>query len=69
MKEREYNRSFATRLSRWVIVVLLIMMGGMSVLLYELIKSALVETSANSFHVGMRSSDRAIILKYVILKA
>ena len=60
MKERKYNRSFATRLSRWVILVLLIMMGGLSVLLYELIKSALVETSANSFHVGMRSSDRAI---------
>ena len=60
MKEREYNRSFATRLSRWVILVLLIMMGGMSVLLYELIESALVETSANSFRGGMRSSDRAI---------
>ena len=60
MKERKYNSSFASRLSRWVILVLLIMMGGMSVLLYELIKSALVETSANSFHVGMRSSDRAI---------
>ena len=60
MKEREYNRSFATRLSRWVILVLLIMMGGLSVLLYELIKGALVEASANSFHVGMRSSDRAI---------
>ena len=60
MKEREYNRSFATRLSRWVILVLLIMMGGMSVLLYELIESALVETSANSLRGGMRSSDRAI---------
>ena len=52
--------SFATRLSRWVILVLLVMMGGLSVLLYELNKSLVVEVCANSFHVGMRSTDKAI---------
>ena len=59
MKEKKYNHSFATRLSRWVIFVLLIMMGGLSYLLYGF-KDFVVDASANSFHVGMRSSDRAI---------
>jgi len=59
MKEKKYNRSFAARLSRWVIFVLLIMMGGLSYLLYGF-KDFVVDASANSFHVGMRSSDRAI---------
>ena len=60
MKEKAYNRSFATRLSRWVILVLLIMIGGLSLLLYYFNKSALIEVSANNFHVGLRSTDRAI---------
>ena len=60
MKEKAYNRSFATRLSRWVILVLLIMIGGLSLLLYDFNKSALIEVSANNFHVGLRSTDRAI---------
>ncbi len=59
MEEKKYNHSFATRLSRWVILVLLIMMGGLSYLLYGF-KDIVVDASANSFHVGMRSSDRAI---------
>ena len=60
MKEKKYNHSFASRLSRWVILVLLIMMGALSYLLYGFSKDLVVGVSANSFHVGMRSSDRAI---------
>ena len=60
MKEKKYNHSFASRLSRWVILVLLIMMGGLSYFLYGFIKDSMVGISADSFHVGMRSSDRAI---------
>jgi sigma-B regulation protein RsbU (phosphoserine phosphatase) len=59
MEEKKYNHSFATRLSRWVILVLLIMMGGLSYLLYGF-KNIVVDASADSFHVGMRLSDRAI---------
>ena len=33
MEEKKYNRSFATRLSRWIILVLFIMMGGLSYLI------------------------------------
>ena len=60
MKENKYNRSFATRLSRWLISVLLIMVGGMSFVLYSFIRDALIQISANNFNVSMRSSDRAI---------
>ena len=61
MKEKKYNHSFATRLSRWVILVLLIMMGALSYLLYGYVsKNLVVDASAQNFHVGMRSSDRAI---------
>ena len=56
MKEKKYNHSFASRLSRWVILVLLIMMGALSYLLYGFSKDLVVGVSANSFHVGMRSS-------------
>lgn len=60
MKEKKYNRSFATRLSRWVILVLLIMMGGLSYMLYNFNKNIVVEVSANNFHGSMMLSDRAI---------
>ena len=62
MKEKEYNRSFATRLSRWVILGLIIMMGSLSALIYWLSKGALVEVNAQTFRVGMRSIDRAVNL-------
>jgi sigma-B regulation protein RsbU (phosphoserine phosphatase) len=60
MKEKKYNRSFATRLSRWIMLVLLIMMGGLSFLIYHYQKTTVVEVAANNFHVSMRSSDRYI---------
>ena len=59
-KEKKYNRSFATRLSRWVMLVLLIMMGGLSLLLYQNIKEVIVEITASGFHSSMLSSDRYI---------
>lgn len=61
MEEKKYNRSFATRLSRWVILVLLIMMGALSVLVYYLQESIVVELSALSFHGSMRSTEKSII--------
>ena len=61
MEEKKYNRSFATRLSLWVILVLLIMMGALSVLVYYLQESIVVELSALSFHGSMRSTEKSII--------
>ena len=60
MKEKKYNRSFAARMSRWVILVLLVMMGGLSYLLYNLNKWTIVEICATSFHGSMMLSDRSI---------
>ena len=60
MKEKKYNRSFATRLSRWIMLVLFIMMGGLSYLSYTYLNNAVVVVSANNFHGNMRSSDRYI---------
>ena len=60
MVEKAYNRSFATRLSRWVILGLIIMMGGLSYLIYRFCIFAIVVVSALSFNFGMRASDRAI---------
>ena len=60
MKEKKYNRSFASRMSRWVILVFLIMMGGLSYLLYHLNKQVIVEMSAHGFHTSMMWSDRSI---------
>lgn len=58
--EKKYNRSFAARMSRWVILVLLVIMSALSFVLYHLIKDTLVEVSGASVHSSMRSSDRAI---------
>ena len=60
MKEKKYNSSFAARMSKWVILVLLVMMGGLSYVLYNFEKSIIVEMSASGFHTSMMSSDRAI---------
>ena len=59
-KERKYNRSFARRLTRWVMLVLFVMMSGLGYLIYELSKSIVVEVSANTFHSNMQSSALAI---------
>ena len=56
----KYNRSFAARMSRWVILVLLIMMGSLSYLLYFYIKDVLTEVIASNYHSGLRASDSRI---------
>ena len=56
MKKKKYNHSFARKLTRWIMLVLLIMMSGLSYLIYELAKSVIVEVSADTFHSSMQSS-------------
>ena len=52
--------SFARRLTRWVMLVLFIMMSGLGFLIYHLTKSVIVEVSADRFHGNMQSSDVTI---------
>ena len=60
MKEKKYNHSFAARLSRWVLIVLLVVMAGLSYMSYYFTKESMVEISGRSFHGSIQSSDRAI---------
>ena len=60
MEEKKYNRSFAGRLSRWVMLVLLVMMCGLSYLIYTSQRTYVVELSADGFHTNMESTVRFI---------
>ena len=53
---KKYNHTFAQRLTRWVLLVLFVMMSGLGYLLYETTKSMVVFFSANTFHASMQSS-------------
>ena len=60
MKDKKYNHSFARRLTRWVMLVLLIMMGGLAYLIYDLTRSIVVDVSASTFHNSMISFGKSI---------
>ncbi len=60
MKKKKYNHSFARKLTRWIMVVLFIMMSGLSFLIYELAKSVIVEVCADTFHSSMQTSGGTI---------
>ena len=57
---KKYNVSFARRLTRWVMLVLFVMMSALSYLIYETIKSMVVYFSANTFHTSMQASAQLI---------
>ena len=57
-KPKRYNHSFARRLTRWVMLVLLIMMGTLGYVIYDMSKSIVVEFSANTFHTNMQASSK-----------
>ena len=60
MEKKKYNRSFATRLSQWVILVLLIMMGGLSAVVYIFQGRIVAKLSGDNFHGNMRSTVKSI---------
>ena len=60
MKDKKYNHSFARRLTRWVMLVLFIMMGALAYFIYDLTKGIVVEVSANTFYSSMRSLGKSI---------
>ena len=60
MNRKKYNRSFARRLTRWVMLVLFIMMSALGYLIYKLAKSIVVEMSADAYHADMLASASTI---------
>lgn len=60
MKSKKYNRSFARRLTRWVMLLLFIMMSGLGILFYRITKSIVVEVSGNALHSNLNSSAASI---------
>lgn len=60
MKKKKKNRSFATRLSRWVMLILFIMMSGLSFLIYIFAEAFIVELGGQTVHGSMLTSERRI---------
>ena len=60
MKKDKYKYSFARRLTRWVVLVLFIMMTGLAYISYLMTKSLMVETSADAFYNSIQSSGKSI---------
>ncbi len=60
MEKKKKNHSFASRLSRWVMLVLLVMMGILSYVLYGFNTSEMVSIMGDNFHGSMQSSDICI---------
>ena len=60
MKKDKYKYSFARRLTRWVMLVLFIMMTGLAYISYLMTKSLMVETSADAFYNSIQSSGKSI---------
>ena len=60
MEKKKKNRSFATRLSRWVLLALLVMMGIISYIFYDVCVGVIVSVQGNNFHGSMQSSDICI---------
>ena len=50
MRKSKKNRSFATRLSQWVMLVLFVMMCAMAFLLFTLADSLLGEMGGETVH-------------------
>ena len=56
MKKQKYNRSFARRLTRWVMLVLFVMMSALGFVIYDMADSFLVEFSGSTVRSNMQSS-------------
>ena len=60
MKKNIYKHSFARRLTRWLMLVLFVMMAGLAYLIYEVVKMSMVEIVALNFHDIMELSEKNI---------
>ena len=60
MKDKKYKHSFARRLTRRVMLVLLVMMGALAYLIYHTTSSVLVNVNGSNFHSSMQASAMTI---------
>ena len=60
-EKSKYTRSFARRLTRWVMLVLLVSMGGLSYVAFNLVKSVIVYVAGGVFHSSMQASGASIL--------
>ena len=60
MKKNINKHSFARRLTRWLMLVLFVMMAGLAYLIYEVVKMSMVEIVALNFHDIMELSEKNI---------
>ncbi len=60
MKDKKYKHSFARRLTRRVMLVLLVMMGALAYLIYHVSSSVVVGVNGDNFHSSMQASAMTI---------
>ena len=60
MKKKKYNRSFARKLTRWLMLVLFIMMSSLAYFVFQMTKKIVVEVCGETFHSNLRSSGKSI---------
>ena len=60
MKDKKYNHSFARKLTRWVMLVMFVMMSGLAYLVYVFTKELVVENNADAVHVSMQAYGKSI---------
>ena len=61
MKDKKYKHSFARRLTRRVMLVLLVMMGALAYFIYHVSSSVVVSVNGSNFHSSMQASAMTII--------
>ena len=62
MKKNIYKHSFARGLTRWLMLVLFVMMAGLAYLIYEVVKMSMVEIVALNFHDIMELSEKTFAM-------
>ena len=60
MKKEKKFHSFATRLSRWVMLVLFVMMSALAIFIYVITGAVLLETEGSTIQNSMKSAERRI---------
>lgn len=60
MKDKKYNHSFARKLTRWVMLVLFIMMGALAFLTYQTTKELFVENNTSTVHISLQAFGNSI---------
>lgn len=59
-KNKKYKHSFARKLTLWVMLVLLIMMGTLAYFIYYLVKEIVVDYTATTVHISMQLYGKSI---------